>query len=198
MRGLQLYDLHARARARTTGSADYAPETVSNSELCSFTSLSGHVKVICLLVGWPLRRNHRSMSAFVTSTVLLCTTPRPKPNGVGPRHSRNSHCGVVSSLSYGITGEITGPSVVPGCFMYVEKARALCNAASGTRSHHILMYCVTMQETGKRHKVLKLPPTTTGLQVVGLGMTHAYRLQLTSVTQASASSPRTCCRASSL
>ena len=107
-------------------------------------------------------------------------------------------CGVVSSLSCGVTGEITGPSVVPGCFMYVEKVRALCIAASGTRSHHILVYCVTMQETGKRHKVLKLPPTTTGLQVAGLGMTHAYRLQLSSITQASASSARTCCRASSL
>lgn len=35
-------------------------------------------------------------------------------------------------------GAITGPSVVPGCFMYIER------------------------ETGKRHKVLKLPPTTTG------------------------------------
>ncbi|DBB06799.1 hypothetical protein WJX82_001393 [Trebouxia sp. C0006] len=39
-------------------------------------------------------------------------------------------------------GEITGPSVIPGYFMYVER------------------------ETGKRHKVLKLPPTTTGHQGV--------------------------------
>lgn len=39
-------------------------------------------------------------------------------------------------------GAITGPSVIPGCFMYVEKT------------------------TGKRHKVLKLPPSTTGHQGV--------------------------------
>lgn len=31
-----------------------------------------------------------------------------------------------------------------------------------------------MQETGKRHKVLKLPPTTTGLQVVAVGIAHAH------------------------
>lgn len=105
---------------------------------------------------------------------------------------------VVSSMRCGITGEITGPSVVPGCFMYVEKASALCIAALGDRSHHILIYSVTIQETGKRHKVLKLPPTTTGLQVVAMAVTSAHRLQLSSNPQASASSPCTRCRASFL
>ena len=64
-------------------------------------------------------------------------------------------------------GEITGPSVVPGCFMYV--ARVGLRRASACISHKRKgTYCnvrMSPQETGKRHKVLKLPPTTTGYQV---------------------------------
>ena len=51
-----------------------------------------------------------------------------------------------------LAGEITGPSVIPGYFMYVERVQSEC----------------LLQETGKRHKVLKLPPTTTGHQVNNL------------------------------
>lgn len=57
--------------------------------------------------------------------------------------------------------------MVPGCFLYVEKVGSTSPTVT-TASKRMTMLHST-QETGKRHKVLKLPPTTTGLQVVAVG-----------------------------
>ena len=77
---LQLCNLHARASTTVLRTTLQKPST----KLCLFKSPFANLAAICLLAGWAPRLDRRLMSASVTLTALLCTTPRPKPNGVGP------------------------------------------------------------------------------------------------------------------
>ena len=62
-------------------------------------------------------------------------------------------------------GEFTRPSVVPNCWMWVDKVLACALAA------WIASLGMTLRvQDGKRHKILKLPASTTGAQVCSLAL----------------------------